>query len=100
MYSGVGGKVDFVRASSLSPGGKSIIASPSINKTKTISRIFPKLNERACVTTSRFDVYYVVTEYGIANLRGKTVRQRVKELIHISHPNFRNSLEEDFNKLF
>ena len=100
QYSGVGGQVDFVRASSLSPGGKSIIAFPSTNKKKTISRIVPKLNEGACVTTSRFDVHYVVTEYGIADLRGKTVRQRAKELISIAHPNFRNQLKEDFNKIF
>lgn len=99
QYSGVGGQVDFVRASSLSLGGKSIIAFPSTNKKMTISRIVSKLNDGACVTTSRFDVHYVVTEYGIADLRGKTVRQRAKELIHISHPNFRNQLQEEFNKL-
>ncbi|MFX1304017.1 MAG: acetyl-CoA hydrolase/transferase family protein [Promethearchaeota archaeon] len=100
QYSGVGGQVDFVRASSLSPGGKSIIAFPSTNKKKTISRIVSRLNEGACVTTSRFDVHYVVTEYGIADLRGKTVRQRAKELIRIAHPNFRDQLKEDFNKMF
>ncbi|MGB5912050.1 MAG: acetyl-CoA hydrolase/transferase C-terminal domain-containing protein [Promethearchaeia archaeon] len=100
QYSGVGGQVDFVRASSLSPGGKSIIALPSSNKKGTISRIVTKLNEGACVTTSRNDVHYVVTEYGIANLRGKTIRQRAKALIHIAHPNFRDQLKEDFNKIF
>ncbi|MFX0138436.1 MAG: acetyl-CoA hydrolase/transferase family protein [Candidatus Hodarchaeota archaeon] len=100
QYSGVGGQVDFVRASSLSPGGKSIIAFPSTNKKKTISRIVSKLNEGASVTTSRFDVHYVVTEYGIADLRGKTVRQRAKDLINIAHPKFRNQLKEDLDKIF
>ncbi|MFX1298058.1 MAG: acetyl-CoA hydrolase/transferase family protein [Promethearchaeota archaeon] len=100
QYSGVGGQVDFVRASSLSPGGKSIIALPSSNKKGTISRIVTKLNEGACVTTSRNDVHYVITEYGIANLRGKTIHQRAKALINIAHPDFRNQLREDFNKIF
>jgi len=100
QYSGVGGQVDFVRASSLSPGGKSIIALPSTNKDATISRIVPRLNEGACVTTSRNDVHFVVTEYGIADLRGKTTRQRAKLLINISHPNFRDKLNEDFNRIF
>ena len=100
QYSGVGGQVDFVRASSLSPGGKSIIAFPSTNKQKTITRIVSKLNEGACVTTSRNDVHYVVTENGIADLRGKTVHQRAKALIEIAHPNFRNQLKQDFNSVF
>jgi len=100
QYSGVGGQVDFVRASSLSPGGKSIIAFPSTNKEKTISRIVPRLKEGSCVTTSRNDVHYVITEYGIVNLRGKTIRQRVKALINIAHPDFRDRLIKDFNNLF
>ncbi len=100
QYSGVGGQVDFVRASSLSPGGKSIIALPSANKKKTISRIVSKLSEGACVTTSRNDVHYVITEYGIANLRGKTTRQRAEALINIAHPDFRDQLKKDFNKIF
>ncbi len=92
QYSGVGGQVDFVRASSLSPGGKSIIAVPSANKEGSISRIVPQLNEGACVTTSRNDVHYIVTEYGIADLRGKTTRERANLLINVSHPNFREQL--------
>ena len=100
QYSGVGGQVDFVRASSISPGGKSIIALPSTNKQKTITRIVSKLNEGACITTSRNDVHYIVTEYGIADLRGKTVQQRAKALIEIAHPNFRNQLKQDFNSVF
>ncbi len=99
QYSGVGGQVDFVRASSISPGGKSIIALPSTNKKKTITRIVSKLDEGACVTTSRNDVHYIVTENGIADLRGKTIRQRAKALIDISHPDFRDQLREDFDKM-
>jgi len=100
QYSGVGGQVDFVRASSISPGGKSIIAFPSTNKQKTITRIVPTLNEGACVTTSRNDVHYIVTEYGIADLRGKTAQQRAKALIEIAHPNFRSQLKKSFDKIF
>lgn len=97
QYSGVGGQVDFVRASSLSPGGKSIIALPSTNKKGTITRIVPHLDEGACVTTSRNDVHYVVTEQGIADLRGKTIRQRAEALIGIAHPDYRKSLSDAFN---
>ena len=100
QYSGVGGQVDFVRASSISPGGKSIIAFPSTNKQKNITRIVSKLNEGSCVTTSRNDVHYIVTEYGIAELRGKTVQQRAKALIEIAHPNFRTQLKQRFDKIF
>jgi 4-hydroxybutyrate CoA-transferase len=100
QYSGVGGQVDFVRASSVSPGGKSIIALSSTNKAETITRIVAKLNEGTCVTTSRNDVHYVVTEYGIANLRGITIRERAKRLIEIAHPKFREQLLLDFNKQF
>jgi len=100
QYSGVGGQVDFVRASSVSPGGKSIIALPSTNRKKTFTRIVSKLDEGACVTTSRNDVHYIVTEIGIADLRGKSVRQRAKALINIAHPDFRNQLKQDFNRIF
>ncbi len=100
QYSGVGGQVDFVRASSVSHGGKSIIALPSTNRKKKISRIVSKLKDGSCVTTSRNDVHYIITEYGIANLRGKTIRQRAKALINIAHPIFRKRLEDDFNKRF
>jgi len=99
QYSGVGGQVDFVRASSISSGGKSIIALPSTNKQKSITRIVSKLNEGACVTTSRNDVHYIVTEYGIVDLRGKTVQQRAKALIEIAHPNFQSQIKQDFNSI-
>ncbi|NHJ22425.1 MAG: acetyl-CoA hydrolase/transferase family protein [Candidatus Lokiarchaeota archaeon] len=99
QFSGVGGQVDFVRASSLSPGGKSIIALPSTNKTGTVSRIVAKFYDGSCVTTSRNDVHYVVTEYGIANLRGKTICERAKKLIEIAHPSFRDQLKKEFCEL-
>ncbi|MFX0048179.1 MAG: acetyl-CoA hydrolase/transferase family protein [Candidatus Hermodarchaeota archaeon] len=99
QFSGVGGQLDFVRASSLSPGGKSIIALPSTNKAGTISRIVVKLYDGSCITTTRNDVHYIVTEYGIADLRGKTIRERAKGLIDIAHPNFRTQLKKEFNEL-
>ncbi|MEO8934421.1 MAG: acetyl-CoA hydrolase/transferase C-terminal domain-containing protein, partial [Xanthomarina sp.] len=80
MYSGVGGQMDFIRGASLSEGGKAIIALPSITKTG-ISRIVPTLKPGAGVVTTRAHVHYVVTEYGIANLYGKNIKQRVKALV-------------------
>lgn len=87
-------QVDFVRASNLSSGGKSIITFPSLNKRGTINRIVSKLNEGASVITSQNDVHYVVIEFGIANLRGKTVRQSAKASINIAHPDFHISLKK------
>lgn len=92
QFSAVGGQVDFVRSASLSPGGKSIIAFPSTGKNGTLSRIVKQLTPGACVTTSRNDVHYVVTEYGIADLRGKSLQQRAEALISIAHPDFRDAL--------
>ncbi|MBI5646007.1 MAG: acetyl-CoA hydrolase/transferase family protein [Ignavibacteriae bacterium] len=92
LYSGFGGQVDFIRGASRSPGGKPIIALPSTARNDEISRIVPHLTAGAGVTTNRADVHYVVTEYGVASLFGKTVRQRVNELIHIAHPKFRDEL--------
>ncbi len=94
QYSGVGGQVDFVRGCSRAPGGKSIIALPATAAGGKISRIVAVPDEGAAVTTSRNDVHYVVTEYGIANLRGKTLRQRARELIAVAHPDFRKDLEK------
>lgn len=93
LYSGVGGQVDFIRGASLSEGGKAIIALPSITK-KGISRIVPYLKRGAGVVTTRSNVHYVVTEYGVANLYGKTLEQREKELLRISHPDHREALEK------
>lgn len=93
IFSGVGGQMDFIRGASLSEGGKAIIALPSITKSG-ISRIVPVLKSGAGVVTTRAHVHYVVTEYGIANLYGKTIKQRVKALVNIAHPNHQASLEE------
>ena len=94
QFSGVGGQVDYVRGTSMSEEGKSIIAIPSTASKGTISRIVPKLDYGASVTTSRNDVHYIVTEYGTADLRGKTLKERANALISIAHPKFRNELEE------
>ena len=91
-YSGVGGQMDFVRGASLSERGKPIIALPSIT-TKGISRIVPFLKPGAGVVTTRAHAHYIVTEYGIAYLYGKNMRQRAKALIEIAHPNHREALE-------
>jgi len=93
FYSGIGGQVDFVRGSSRSKGGKSIIALPSTAANDTVSRIVPHLREGAGVVTSRGDVRYVVTEFGVAHLHGKTIRERCQSLIRIAHPRFREELE-------
>lgn len=95
QFSGVGGQVDFVRAAGLSPGGKTIIAMPSTAKKDTISKIRLKLTEGACVTTSRHDVEYIVTEYGVAYMKGKSVEDRAKALIAIAHPDFREQLAKE-----
>ncbi|PJA51904.1 MAG: 4-hydroxybutyrate CoA-transferase [Candidatus Marinimicrobia bacterium CG_4_9_14_3_um_filter_48_9] len=93
-YSGIGGQVDFIRGAARSKGGKPIIALPSTAKRDTQSRIVLDLKPGAAVTTSRGDVHYVVTEYGIAYLHGKSIRDRAKSLIDIAHPNFQESLQE------
>lgn len=92
QFSGIGGQVDFVRGASRSAGGKSIIALPSTASSGRISRIAIELDRGAAVSTSRNDVHYVVTEHGVAELRGKSLRQRAQTLIAISHPDFREKL--------
>lgn len=92
LFSGFGGQLDFIRGAARSEGGKPIIALPSSAKNNTFSRIVPFLQQGAGVVTSRGDVHYVVTEYGVAQLFGKCVRERVKELVNIAHPNFREEL--------
>lgn len=92
FYSGFGGQLDFIRGAAHSEGGKPIIALPSTTKDFKISRIVPFLKPGAGVITTRGDVHYVVTEYGHAQLFGKPVRERVKALIGIAHPNFRDEL--------
>lgn len=94
FYSGVGGQIDFIRGAARSKGGKPIIALPSTAKNDTISRIVWELKPGAGVVTTRNDVHYVVTEYGIAYLYGRSIRERVRALIDIAHPNFREALAE------
>lgn len=94
FYSGIGGQVDFLRGASNSKGGKPIIALPSTAKGGTVSRIAPMLSPGAGVVTSRGLIRYVVTEYGVAYLHGKSIRERAKALIEIAHPKFREELYE------
>ncbi|RKY88012.1 4-hydroxybutyrate CoA-transferase [candidate division KSB1 bacterium] len=94
IYSGFGGQVDFIRGAARSKGGKPIIALPSTAKNGTISRIVSTLKVGAGVVTTRADVHYIVTEYGIAHLHGKGIKERAKSLINIAHPNFREELEK------
>lgn len=98
--SGVGGQVDFVRGANMSRGGKSIMAMPSTAAKGKVSKITALIDEGASVTTSRHDVGYVVTEYGVAELRGKTLRQRARALISIAHPDFRAELAREFERRF
>jgi acyl-CoA hydrolase/GNAT superfamily N-acetyltransferase len=92
FYSGIGDQVDFLRGSSMSKGGFSIVALPSTAKNGEVSRIVPALSEGAGVATTRGDVNYVITEYGIAHLAGKGIYQRVMELAQVAHPKFREPL--------
>ena len=98
-YSGTGGQVDFVRAANRSNGGQSFIVLPSTAKNDTISRIVPVLSPGTHATTSKNDVNYVVTEYGMAQLRGKSAKQRAEALIAIAHPHFRAELRAAASKL-
>jgi 4-hydroxybutyrate CoA-transferase len=92
FYSGIGGQVDFIRGAAQCKGGKPIIAIPATAKNDSISRIVPMLDPGAGVVTSRGAVHYVVTEYGVAYLHGRTIRQRAEALIEIAHPKFREEL--------
>ncbi|CAB5103899.1 4-hydroxybutyrate coenzyme A transferase [Olavius algarvensis associated proteobacterium Delta 3] len=92
FYSGIGDQVDFLRGSAMSKGGFSIVALPSTAQNGSVSRIVPHLNEGAGVATTRGDVNFVITEYGIAELMGKSISQRVMELSQIAHPKFRKDL--------
>jgi len=94
FYSGFGGQLDFIRGAARSKYGKPIIALPSTAKNDTVSRIVPRLAHGAGVLTGRGDVHYVVTEYGVAYLHGRNVRQRAEALIEIAHPKFRGELSE------
>ncbi len=98
IYSGFGGQVDFIRGAAQSKGGKPIIALPSTAKKNQVSKIVPTLKAGAGVVTTRADVHYVVTEFGVAYLHGKNLRERAKALIKIAHPNFRPMLEQEAKK--
>ena len=97
LYSGVGGQLDFIYGASRSKGGVPIIALPS--KTKNFSRIVSLLKYGAGVVTTRYHVHYIVTEYGVAELYGKTIRERAKNLIAIAHPEFRDELTHKAKEL-
>jgi acetyl-CoA hydrolase len=102
FYSGVGGQIDFIYGASRSKGGVPIIALPSTTTLKdgtVVTRIASMLKQGAGVTTSRNHVHYVVTEYGVADLYGKTIRQRARQLINIAHPDFRRDLEKQAHDL-
>jgi len=92
FYSGIGGQVDFIRGASMSPGGKPIVAMPSTALDGQVSRIVASLDQGAGVVTSRGDVQFVVTEYGVADLQGRSIRDRAMALISIAHPSFRAEL--------
>jgi acyl-CoA hydrolase len=94
-----GGQSDFVRAANRSNGGKAFIVVPSTAKENSISRIVPTLSPGTHVSTSKNDINYVVTEYGVAQLRGKSVKQRAEALIGIAHPDFRSELREAAKKM-
>lgn len=100
LYSGVGGQVDFVRGAARSNGGMPIIAMLSTAKDETVSRIVSTLEPGAGVVTTRNDVHYVATEYGVADLYGRTVRERARALVEIAHPKFRAELAEAAERLY
>ena len=98
IYSGFGGQVDFIRGASRSKGGRPIIALPSTARNGTVSRIVDVLAEGSGVVTTRADVHYVVTEFGIARLHGRSLRERAAALIEVAHPTFRPDLEDGARK--
>jgi acyl-CoA hydrolase/GNAT superfamily N-acetyltransferase len=99
FYSGMGGQASFMRGAVLSKRGRSILVLPSTANNDSVSRIVPFLSEGAGVTLNRGDIHYVVTEYGIAYLHGKNIRERAMELISIAHPKFRRDLIQEAKRL-
>jgi acetyl-CoA hydrolase len=99
LYSGIGGQLDFVRGASRSRGGKAIIALPSTAAGGTVSRIVPELRPGAGVVTTRGEVHFVVTEFGVADLFGRTLRERAQALIAIAHPAFQDGLQHAAHRL-
>ncbi len=100
QISGVGGQVDFIRGAAFAKNGRAILAFPSTAAKGKVSKIVPLLDEGAAVTTSRNDVDYAVTEYGIAKLSGKTLKERARALIEIAHPDFRDGLKKVYEERF
>jgi acyl-CoA hydrolase/GNAT superfamily N-acetyltransferase len=98
FYSGIGGLADFMRGAILSPRGRTILTLPSVAENGTVSRIVPMLPDGSGVTLGRGDVHYVVTEYGVAYLAGKNIRERAMELIAVAHPDFRRWLVKEARK--
>ena len=98
MYSGVGGQMDFIRGAALSEGGKAIIALPSVTKNGE-SRIVPHLKQGAGVVTTRSHAQYIITEHGIADLYGKTLKQRAKALVNITHPMHQEAVERKYYEM-
>lgn len=100
QISAVGGQLDFVRGANMSKGGVSIIAMPSTTRNHTVSKIVPCLDQGAVVTTGRNDAAVIITEYGIADMRGKSIRERSRALIEIAHPNFREELQKEWENRY
>ena len=100
QYSGIGGQMDFVRGATWAKGGKSVIAMPATAKNGTISRIVAAFKPGDAVSTPRNDVDYVVTEYGIAHLRGQNIQERARRLIAIAAPQFRDEIREQFKEIY
>lgn len=100
LFSGAGGFVDFVRGASFSRGGKSIVAMPSTAAGGKASRIVSQFDAGCPITLSRYETHYVVTEYGVAQLRGRSIRQRAHALIEIAHPDFRDGLKQAYEEKF
>jgi len=98
LINGVGGQLDFLRGAAASPGGKSVVAFRSTAKNGNVSRIVSHLDAGTAVTVGRADIDFVITEYGVARLRGKSLSERAKELIAIAHPDFREELRHAFHK--
>ncbi|WP_372871162.1 acetyl-CoA hydrolase/transferase family protein [Shewanella sp.] len=100
IYSGVGGQMDFIRGAGLSEGGRSVIAMPSTASGGKLSRISTVLSPGAGVVTTRAHVHYIVTEYGVAYMRGKSIRERARSLIDIAHPDFREALCRETHEMW
>jgi len=98
FFSGIGGQADFMRGAVLSPGGKTILTVPSTAEGETVSRIVPLIDQGAGVTLTRGDIHYVVSEYGVAYLHGKNIRERAMSLIAIAHPKFQSQLIQEAKK--